>query len=116
MPTRDEYVAIIKSAALTASKKAVVPLLLKELPAGLTTGVIGAIFNPVLGFIVGKVLELAIEKTELGLFFLYTDLRTSAEGRKFYAAAKAHYYGKPAEKVLLEKDLIAAFKPLAKFI
>ncbi len=116
---RDEYVAILKEAALTAAKKSVMKLLLAELPKGLVTGFIGSIVAPILGVIVGKALELAIEKTELGLFFLYIDLRTSAQGREFERMAKANFdaqkSGSEQEKANAEQALIDSFRRLAKF-
>lgn len=119
MPTRDEYVALLKSAALTAAKKSVMKFLAAELPSVLTTGLIGSILTPVLGFIAGKVLEIAIEKTELGLFFLYIDLRTSAQGREFEKAMKrnleAQKGGNQEEMKNAEAQLIDSFRKLAKF-
>lgn len=118
MSTRDEYVDLLKSAALTAAKKKVMSLLMTELPEALTTGIIGSILSPVLGLIVGKALELAIEKTELGLFFLYIDLRTSAQGREFEKDAKRNFdaqkHGTEQEKKDAEAQLIASFRKLAK--
>lgn len=119
MPTRDEYVALLKSAALTAAKKSVMKFLAAELPSALTTGIIGSILTPVLGFIAGKVLEIAIEKTELGLFFLYIDLRTSAQGREFEKAMRknleAQRGGSIRDKEAAERELIDSFRRLAKF-
>lgn len=118
MSSRDEYVELLKSAALSMAKKEILPLLLSQLPKGLTSGFIGSIFNPILGFIVGKVLEIAIRETEIGLFFLYIDLRTSAQGREFEKAARENLLkqktGTPAEIANAERDLKNAFKAFVK--
>jgi hypothetical protein len=119
MPSsRDEYVELLKSTALSLGKREIMPLLLSQLPKALTTGFLGAVLSPVLGFIVGKVLEIAIRETEIGAFFLYIDLRTSAQGRDFEKAARANLLkqqtGTPEEKAAAEKELISAFKSFVK--
>lgn len=119
LSSRDAYVEFLKTTALSIGKKAVLQFLIPQLPKFLTTGLLGTLFSPLLGFLVGKILEIAIRETEIGAFFLYIDLRTSAQGRDFEAAAKANLEkqknGTPAEKAKAEKDLIDAFRALAKF-
>lgn len=119
MPTsRDEYVELLKSTALSLGKKEILPLLLAQLPTKLTTGFIGMLLNPILGFIVGEVLSIAIRETEIGLFFLYIDLRTSAQGRDFEKTMQANMdaqrSGTPEQKAKAEKDLKDAFRAFAK--
>lgn len=118
MSTRDEYVELLKSTALSLGKQEVLPLLLAQLPSGLTTGFVGSLFNPILGFIVGKALEIAIRETEIGAFFLYIDLRTSAQGREFEKAARENLLkqqnGTPEERAAAEKELKSAFKAFVK--
>lgn len=118
MSSRDEYVELLKSTALSLGKQEILPLLLSQLPAGMTTGFFGAILNPIYGFIVGTVLEIAIRETEIGAFFLYIDLRTSAQGRDFEKAARENLLkqkaGTPEEKAKAEKELIDAFKAFVK--
>lgn len=118
MSSRDEYVELLKSAALSMAKKEIMPLLLGQLPKVLTTGFLGTILTPVLGFIVGKVLEIAIRETEIGLFFLYIDLRTSAQGRDFEKTMQANLdaqkSGDPVRQAKAEKELKDAFKAFVK--
>jgi hypothetical protein len=77
------------------------------------------IIKPFLNFIIGRIIEFALDKTELGIFFKYIDLRTSEQGREFEKAALNHSNklkdGTDEEKKLAEKDLILAFKRFAKF-
>ena len=119
MPTRDEYVELLKSTALSVGKQKVLPLLLAQLPAKLTTGFFGALLNPLFGLIVGKALEIAIRETEMGAFFLFIDLRTSAQGREFEKQALANFekqkHGTPEEKEAAELALIDAFRKFVKF-
>lgn len=74
--------------------------------------------NPILGFVVGKVLEIAIRETEIGLFFLYIDLRTSTQGRDFEKYMRlnldAQKNGTPEQKAKAEKELKDAFRAFAK--
>jgi putative Mn2+ efflux pump MntP len=119
MPSsRDEYVELLKSTALSLGKREIMPLLLSQLPKALTTGFLGAVLSPVLGFIVGKVLEIAIRETEIGAFFLYIDLRTSAQGRDFEKTMQANLdaqkNGTPDQKAKAEKELKDAFKAFVK--
>lgn len=115
----DDYVKFLKDLALSIGKKQVLALLIPALPTGLTTGFIGTLLNPLFGFIVGLVLEFAIRETEIGMFFLYIDLRTSAQGRDFEAAARANLdkqkNGSPEQKAKAEKELIDAFRAFVKF-
>ncbi len=116
---RDAYVEFLKSTALSIGKKAVIEWLVAQLPAALVTGLIGSIFTPILGFAVGKILEVAINETEIGAFFLYIDLRTSAQGRAFESAAQTNLdkqkSGTPEEKAQAEKELVDAFRAFIKF-
>lgn len=119
MSSRDEYVELLKSTALSLGKQEVLPLLLSQLPSALTSGFIGTLLNPIFGFLVGKVLEIAIRETEIGAFFLYIDLRTSAQGREFEKAARENLLkqktGTPSEKAAAEKELKDAFRAFIKF-
>lgn len=117
--SRDEYVEFLKDTALSLGKKAVLEILLPALPSELTTGILGTLLTPLIGFLVGKILEIAIRETEIGLFFLYIDLRTSAQGRDFEKMARANLEkqknGTPQEIARAEKELVDAFRAFAKF-
>lgn len=114
MPTRDQYAEIIKSAALSAGKKAVIASLKSRFPFFALP-----IVSPILGWIVTSVLTEAILQTEFGLFFSYIDMRTMQQGRDFEAAALANYraqkFGTAQEKKNAEALLIDRFRALAKF-
>lgn len=110
--TRDEYIGLLKSIVLKAGKKAVIEYVVSRfaffsLP----------IINPLLGLVVGKILEILIDKTEVAAFFLYIDFRTSLQGREFEKAALAYFEfkGDDKHKKVLEDQFIASFKLLAKF-
>lgn len=112
--THQEYVSLLKTAALETGKRAVMEYIVARVPFfGFK------IINPIAGFVVGKVLSIAIEQTELGAFFLYIDLRTARQGRDFEAAAMknalAQKSGTPDERQHAEAELIRAFRALAKF-
>lgn len=116
---RDNYVEMLKAAALSLAKKTVLNLILAELPRGLTTGIVGSIVTPVIGFVIGLVIQYAIMKTELAIFFLYIDLRTSAQGRDFEKSMKlnldAQKSGNKEAIKNAEKKLVDSFRELAKF-
>lgn len=118
MSSRDEYVELLKSAALSMGKKAVMEYLRAHLPK-LFAGFLGKIANPIIGYLVGVVLEIAVRETEMGLFFLYVDLRTSAQGKDFEkqmrANLEAQKTGDLAKIAKAEKELIDAFKAFVKF-
>ncbi len=110
---RDDYVKALKDAAVQAGVKLVMEYLIGQLPffglfmvKGITTAA------------VGWVLETAVKFTEFGAFFLYIDLRTSAEGRAFEKAAMKNFEaqkdGTDEEKQKAESDLISAFRNLVK--
>lgn len=52
-------------------------------------------------FLLKKILSIAIHHTEIGMFFIYTDIRVNEQGRAFYAAIKKRLY---AEKYGTDKD------------
>lgn len=114
MLTRDDYVRMLKSAALSAGKRGVMHSLVTRFPF-----IAGSIVNPIVAFGVGMVLELALNETELGAFFGFIDLRGSIQGRAFEKAAlnnlEAQKDGTPEEKKYAEDELISRFRALAKF-
>jgi len=118
MSSRDEYVELLKSTALSMGKDAVLKILLAQLPAKMVTGFWGAMINPILGLLVQRTLEIAIRETAIGAFFLYIDMRTSAQGRDFEKAAAHNVLvqltGTEEEKARAEKELINRFRSLIK--
>lgn len=116
--TRDEYVEQLKSTFLSLGKQQVLKLLLAQLPAKLTSGFIGSLLNPILGFLVGKILEIAIREAEIGAFFLYIDMRVKGQGKDFDAKIAANLEaqksGDPVKIAKAEKELLVAFKNFVK--
>jgi hypothetical protein len=112
--TNEEYVAALKHSALVIAKKQVMQKLVAAIPFfGLP------FFNPLALLIVTRVLETAIMKTEMGLFFLYTDVRVNAQASRFVAAAlyfnEAKHLGTAKEAKLAEENMVGAFRNFVKF-
>ena len=110
----DAYVDLLKSTSIRLGKEAVLKYLLTKysfmaLP----------IVSTITSFAVGKILEVALTKTEMGAFFLYIDLRTSEQGREYLEAAiknrDVQLNGTEEEKACAEKILMDKFRSLAKF-
>jgi hypothetical protein len=110
--TRDFYVNALKNAAKIASTQAIVAAIIAACPPLI-------ILKPVLNFIIGKIMEFAIDQTEMGAFFWYIDLRTSEQGREFESAVLKHQTtikeGTDEEKKKAEQELIVSFKRFIKF-
>lgn len=106
--THDEYVNLIKETALSVGKNAVMKVIMAKIP-----GSIAWLASPILGFLVGWVLTIAIKYTEFGAFYQYTDLRIGDQAKDFEAAALANQAaqlnGTKEEKINAEKNLIKAF-------
>ena len=115
---RDAYVEQLKSTFLALGKEQVLKLLLAQLPAKLTSGFIGSLLNPILGFLVGKILEIAIREAEIGAFFLFIDMRVKSQGKDFDAKMAANLEaqksGDPVKIAKAEKELLVAFKNFVK--
>jgi bacteriorhodopsin len=116
---KDQYAEMIKDAALDIGKKAVMQFLVSKASWLALSWV-----NPFVAWIVGKVLEIAIKQTEMGMFFMYIDLRTSAQGRAFQEAAinnrntqdkLRHGLISKEEAAKAEKELIDSFRSFVKF-
>lgn len=111
--TQQQYVDLIKSALLTATRKAVMDYLVAQIPF------LGwAFVNPIVGMIVDQILSIVFQQTELAAFFFYIDFRTVAQGKDFENAAVANQTaqtnGTPEQKAKAEQDLITAFRAFAK--
>lgn len=104
--TRDEYVASLKKAAISIGKQAVMSRLVAKLP-GLLLGTAGKIFNPLVSFVVERILVYAIEEGEMGAFFLYVDLRVEVQAVDFEKAAVEHFkavQGESPEEIKRAED------------
>lgn len=112
--TRDQYVEILKSTAVKMGHKLVMDWLVAQM-----SWMAWTVPNTIFGFIVSQVLKIAIRETEFGAFFLFIDLRTSAQGRAFEASAirnhSAQQNGTAEEKAHAEAQLISDFRAFVKF-
>ena len=111
---RQQYVDMIKSVVLRLTLNSTLLILKTELPF-----LNAPIIRQITEFFVEYVLKIMINKTEMAAFFMYIDLRVSAQGREFEAAAlnnfKVQQNGTPEEKANAEKILIDSFRALIKF-
>lgn len=75
-------------------------------------------FKQITEAIVNQIVKILVEKTEVGLFFLYIDTRTSKQGEVFaqmaYKNFIAQQIGNEIEKKIAEENLINAFKNFAR--
>lgn len=107
--THKSYSESIKKATISVGRDALVSYFSKKLPF---------LFIPVLGpvvtFLIGKMVEILIDKTEFAIFISYIDMRVDAQGSAFSRAAIDNYQaqqnGTPAEKIEAEKKLIQKFR------
>jgi hypothetical protein len=111
---RDEYVELIKSTALDLGQRFVMQYLVAKIPF-----LALPIVNPLVGFVVGWVLKIALRETEFGLFFLYIDTRTNKQGIAFVEAAVKNRItqesGTVEERANAESELINSFRSFVKF-
>lgn len=111
--TREEYLNSIKSAVLELGKKEVMTFLMTQAPKFFGNFLV----NPIVGLIINWVLTILIEKTEIAVFFLYTDIRTNKQASEFVDAAYANHQaqlnGTPEEKLNAENNLMEKFKLFA---
>ncbi len=114
MSNQQVYVDTVKQAALSMGKRLVFDFVVSKVPF-----LGGFILGPIVGWAIGKVLHIALMKTEMGLFFLYIDMRTSAQGRAFEKAAFANVEAQkstdPKVRQDSEKLLIDSFRAFIKF-
>lgn len=111
--THDEYVEILKSTLLRQAKKSILKVIFKKFSL-LAWGPIG----PLVGFVVEKVLEIAIYQSELAIYLLYTDFRVARQGKDFNKALEANLEaqknGSPDDIKKAEDDLKIAFTNLTR--
>lgn len=105
-----EYANNLKQAAISMGRKLVLEYIKSKIPF------LGNIFfGPIVGFFIGKVLEIAFEKTELGLFFLFIDMRVGEQAKQFQAAVDKNSKAQTeSEKKNAEIDLINSFRAFVK--
>ena len=124
--SHDELASAIKQAAITIGKKALLNFFEKsivEWAAGKALGKLVTslwfLANPLVGFIIDRLLVYLVQQTEFGLFFWYIDTRVSNQGRDFASAAienrKAQASGTDMEKANAEKRLRDTFYQFASW-
>lgn len=111
---RQEYIDAVKSSFVSLAKKQVILALVKQF-AFLAWGPAA----PLLSILVEKILTIAVNSTETGIFFMYVDFRVSQQSRDFSKAALENYQiqisGTQEEKNEAEKKLIKTFDDFVKF-
>jgi hypothetical protein len=110
--SHEEYVKTLKDAAARLAVDVLIREVSKRLPF-----LFVPVLNPIVTFLLKKVVEILFTQTEFAVFFAYIDMRVDAQGRKFISAAKenrqAQINGTPEEKKLAEDKLISTFRDLA---
>lgn len=111
--TLDEHVDLLKDYLLKSLLKASTTFVFLKLPF-LAWGPLGSLTELALK----KLLTFLINETELAAFFVYTDFRTSAQGRTYYEAIRdfraAEESGKENDKKRAETNLKNSFRELVR--
>jgi cytosine/uracil/thiamine/allantoin permease len=127
MPISHELaVKALKQAAIEIGKKALVDFIVKRITAWaigkISQKILGALLfiaNPIIGFVVGKLVVYLVQETEFATFFWYIDTRTNKQGQAFNDAALSNFKiqqsGTPEEKKASEAKLRAAFYDFASW-
>lgn len=68
--------------------------------------------NPIVGFLIEKIVEFIFEQTELAVAFMFIDMRTTLQGQNFTSAAIRYEKNKTPEN---EKLLNESLKALVNF-
>lgn len=112
--THQDYADIIKSAALSSAKSAMLSYFAKKIPF-LTT----KFMNPITTYLVDVFLKILIRETEFAVFFMYIDLRTSFQAKRFEKSAMEYENAKKSNDQAKIKEyesrLINDFRLLAKY-
>ena len=110
----DSVINLIKNTLAKAGSKAVMQHLVSQ-----ASFFSWPIVNPIIGFFVGYVVEILLEKTELGSFFIYADIITAKQASDFEKQAQKNKEiqenGTPEEKAKSEQELIDAARNLIKY-
>lgn len=110
---RDAYVNMLKSTLLKAAVPKVISIIATRFPFFALP-----IINPIMGLVVGKVLEIFLNETEMQAFLAYTDFRVGRQAKAFSQAAEENYaiqrVGTPEQKAAAEAELIMQFKEFVR--
>lgn len=111
----DELVELFKRNVVDLGTKGVMSYLAVQAPVFNLP-----ILNAVIRFLVSRVISIAVNNTELGIYFIYTDQRTSAQAKAYEKAAQENAKAKadPAvteeEKKRAEEELLARARELIR--
>lgn len=102
--TRTEYIAIIRNALFVSVKSSILDFVKLKVKF-----LLWPIINPAFLFILDKLLNFILDETELRAAYIYTDFRTTQQGKDFLLLAVAYQEGRASEK-----ELIDSFRGLVK--
>jgi hypothetical protein len=105
---------MIKSVVFTMSTKSISAFIKAQIPFFNLP-----IISNILDMVIKQIMGIAIDKTELGAFFLYINFHVNAQGKDFLDAARKNAIiqqsGTPEEKANAEKNLINSARAFIKF-
>lgn len=106
--THDQYVEILKDTLKKQALKSAIKYIVSKV-AFLGWGPLG----PLLKFLVGKMLTVFIDHTEIAVYLLYTDFRVARQGKDYNEAlianSEAQKNGTPEQKAQAEQNLKDSF-------
>lgn len=106
----DQIIDQLKSSLIKIGVQEVMKALVSRLPFLAAWGI-----NPIVTWLVGKVVKVLVNETEIGAFYIYQTMRTTAQAKEFEKAAIALQNAvTPEEKVRAEKAKIDAARALIK--
>lgn len=109
---RVDYINSLKLAIKEGGKTLVLQILKSRLPF-----LANPVLSPVVSYFVGQVLTILVDNTEFGAFLIYTDIRTTKQGKDFISAANrnriAQESGTLEEKESAKKELMDSFRKFA---
>jgi hypothetical protein len=105
MTSRQDYLNTIKGLAYSSIKESLIKAIVAKLPF-----LGSSILNPILAYVVGKILTIIFEETEMRIFFAYTDFRIGRQGQEFSNAITLFKKGE-----INEQEFINSFRTLVKY-
>lgn len=106
--TRNEYVNILKTTAIKTITKQLIAYCIKKAPF------LGMKFiNPLLGYVLEKLVVYIVNESEMRLFFVYTDFRVASQSNTYVEAMEAYNANRSQEN---EAKLIDAFTKFGSLI
>jgi hypothetical protein len=110
----DDFVSQLKSTLINIGTEGVMGFLTANVPFFALP-----VVRQITKIIVGKIISLAVNETELGLYFIHVDQYTKEQSDKFKEAAQknaeAQANGSEEERRLAEEELINRARDLIRF-